>query len=857
MNRIKTSAFLIAALALPGMAREISPQEALIRAKADSPAVMTRNAAKGEPRLAHTAVTENGRPAVYVFNNSGGQGYMALSADDAAAPVLGYADNGTFAEGNLPPQLEWWLGEYSRQIEYARENGLTGYKQTRAFSRSGEREAIAPMIKTMWDQVAPYNDQCPLSGSYRTWTGCVATSMAQVMNYWKYPEKGTGSITYSIESLEKKVTMNFGDKKFDWDNMLNQYENGKYTEAQAEAVAYLMKACGYSVKMQYDMDSSGALAMNIGNALVKYFNYDGNLLYTLREYYSTEQWNDMVYQNLKNVGPMLYGGGSALGGGHSFVVDGYDGDGYFHFNWGWSGMSDGYYLLDALNPDALGSGGGTGGGYNFTQDCVFGIQPPTGQPVEERPLFLTQEGELSGKCIGSLLSLSLSNTGDPMWVNYNPVTMKLKFGAMFYPQGNTEGEAVYHDVSSIRLSLQPGYGTNSNALKPSVDLKTLGLPDGTYKVVIGTVPVKDGVTSEATDGEGFVEIKPRYGMSNYVTMKVANGKYTVSNKLLSPLKVTGEIIGDLYYGSLVTVKVTVENPNDVERVSGFAPVFVDEQGPVLLGESIYLTIPPKSTVTKEWSTSLSQFVQYIDFYLGSELTFTFFNEINYDFYIDTFAEQVVLNANPGKPTIRLSSGPTITGSYKDDNGMVIVPNPMNMEITATIRLISGYFNYPVVAALCVPFDDEQVEILTTGSQNLFLSTEGKDNQKGDVKILMSYPPYDVNQQYILVFAYNGPNGLSAIANPIYFKFADPSGIGEITVSEATGLFLFNNRKAGSVTVTSDVPVVSAEAYDMTGRRVDTGADFAGNGATLAVPADGVIIIHATDANGKARSFKVN
>lgn len=856
MNRIKTSAFLIAALALPGMAREISPQEALIRAKADSPAVMTRNAAKGEPRLAHTAVTENGRPAVYVFNNSGGQGYMALSADDAAAPVLGYADNGTFAEGNLPPQLEWWLGEYSRQIEYARENGLTGYKQTRAFSRSGEREAIAPMIKTMWDQVAPYNDQCPLSGSYRTWTGCVATSMAQVMNYWKYPEKGTGSITYSIESLEKKVTMNFGDKKFDWDNMLNQYENGKYTEAQAEAVAYLMKACGYSVKMQYDMDSSGALAMNIGNALVKYFNYDGNLLYTLREYYSTEQWNDMVYQNLKNVGPMLYGGGSALGGGHSFVVDGYDGDGYFHFNWGWSGMSDGYYLLDALNPDALGSGGGTGGGYNFTQDCVFGIQPPTGQPVEERPLFLTQEGEISGSLIRSSLSLSLTGTGEPMWVNYNPVTLKLKFGAMFYPQGDTAGDPIYHDVSTLRLSLQPGYGTNSKALNPSINLSSLGLSDGTYKVVMGTVPVPQGTTSTADDGEGFVEVKPRYGMSNSVVLHVNDGKYTVDNSLLKPLKIKGEVIGDLYYGALVKVKVTAENPNDIERVSGFAPVFMDAQGPLLLGESIFVTVPPKSTVTREWSTTLSQFVQYIDPYLNSEVTFTFFDEVTYDFYTDAFTEKVMLKENPGKPIYRITEGPKITNSFRENDNWMIV-NPMNIEVTAKMRLVNGYFNYPVVAALCIPATDNQVEIVTTGSQNVYMSTASEDEQQADVKILLSYPPYDIEQQYYMAFLYSGPSGLVAMANPLNCKFIDPSGIGEITASEATGLFLFNNRKAGSVTVTSDVPVVSAEAYDMTGRRVDTGVDFAGNGATLAVPTDGVIIIRATDANGNARSFKVN
>ena len=141
--------------------------------------------------------------------------------------------------------------------------------------------AIAPMIKTKWDQVEPYYNQCPMVGTNRTYTGCVATAMAQVLKYWNYPEVGTGSISYECEDISKRLSMNFALRKFDWENMSDTYVPGQYTETEADAVAYLMKACGYAVKMNYNTESSGALAMNIASGLKKYLGYDQNILLSL------------------------------------------------------------------------------------------------------------------------------------------------------------------------------------------------------------------------------------------------------------------------------------------------------------------------------------------------------------------------------------------------------------------------------------------------------------------------------------------------------------------------------------------------------------------------------------------------
>ena len=209
------------------------------------------------------------------------------------------------------------------------------------------------MITAMWDQIEPYNNMAPLYGSERTYTGCVATTMAMVMDYWNYPEKGQGKVSYTASTIGKRIELDFSKRKFDWDNMLRSYDiDGEYSAEQTDAVAYLMKACGYAVKMDYSTSASATLAMYIGQAMAKYFNYDPNYRYELRLHHSSSEWEQIIYDNLKNAGPVLYGGGSYLGGGHSFVCDGYDGNGFFHFNWGWSGISNGYFSLDALQPDA-------------------------------------------------------------------------------------------------------------------------------------------------------------------------------------------------------------------------------------------------------------------------------------------------------------------------------------------------------------------------------------------------------------------------------------------------------------------------------------------------------------------------
>lgn len=854
---------ILSALFLLGLgvsATPLTPQQALNRVSQLSPRGI-KSLSKGSPRLVHTRLSPDDQPALYVFDNASAPGYMILSADDSTRPLLGYSDQGKFDVANMSPEMEWWLNEYALQIAYASQQARESSDPFRMAPRTEtpNREAIAPMIKTKWDQIAPYNDQCPLSGTERTYTGCVATAMAQVMKYWEYPEKGTGTITYSIESLEKKVSMNFASKSFDWKNMKDAYLTGSYTQEESDAVAYLMKACGYAVKMQYSLDASGALGMNIPNAFSKYFQYDPNIFYTLRSYYSEAEWDKMMYENLRDVGPVLVGGGSAMGGGHSFVCDGYDGEGFYHFNWGWSGMSDGYFALDALNPDALGAGGGSGGGYNFSQDAVFNLQPPTGQPANPQTPFFTQTGGVEGTINGTLLSFSLNGDAETMWVNYTPTTLKVKFGVQITDNNDASTwQPIYRDISKARFQIQPGYGTSPDIMKASLDLSQLNLPDGTYTITMGSCPVSDDNPTEETDGTGFIAVKPYYGYDNYITLKVENGAYAVTNYYKPQLKVSAEIISPLYYCCLMTLKVTATNDSEIELSSGFAPAFANSAGVLFLGESISVSVPPHSTVTREWTTDLEQFQQLFSFDEPMTLAFTLFNEDTFTFYTDQFVKNVQMQPNPGTPKISISTPVALPGTLRETfhqggvrQARYIVTDPLNIQVTAGVTLNQGYFHYPMVACLCQPYDGEQVEIALTSAQSILLSEPG---DSADFSTVLGYPVYDPDITYYMILAYSGAQGLVPVANPLLFRIDEAAGIEELGTAE--GLFICYDRQSGLVSAVSDSDIVSLEAYDINGISIAGAKTFNGNIATVTIPGESLVIVSARDSSGNVKTTKV-
>lgn len=442
-------------------AEVISPDEALSRLYQSSP---LRVKPSSQPKLTSVRQSAEGDPTLYVFTYENRDGFLLLSADDSVPPLLGYSDENNWETDNLPPQLEAWLNLYSDQITLLRHNPeIARTLKTRlSEKRNVKRDPITPMVTASWDQVYPYNIQCPTDKNSRCLTGCVATAMAQVMYYWKYPEVGQGSHTYNCSTLDQQLTIDFSQQPFAWDDMLDTY-NGMATEANRSAVAYLMKACGYSVDMDYSRSTSGAQSSAIPSALRNFFGYDSDLTIIKRDDKDIDTWSNLVYNELKYVGPVIYNGLADVSTrmGHCFVCDGYDTDDLFHFNWGWGGVSNGYYLLSLLNPSALGAGGGDSTGYIYYNDIITGITPPVGR-LSVIDLEVANAASDSGNKPGQgftytildpsdiQLSMSVRASGNPVTTpieieiyETNPVTMKNE-------------TMVLQETAPEKLTAQPG-----------------------------------------------------------------------------------------------------------------------------------------------------------------------------------------------------------------------------------------------------------------------------------------------------------------------------------------------------------------------------------------------------------------
>ena len=305
----------------------------------------------------------------YVFNAPNNRGYVIVSGDDRTTEVLGYSYKGTFDEAKLPQHVKAFLQTYADEIQYLDDADIAEVQ--RAPRRAGEAdyEAIEPLVSSRWDQDAPYNDLCPNGCP----TGCAATSTAQVMYHHKWPAATTAEIpSYRTAARNYYQAAVPAGTEFNWDAMLDTYKHTSSSESR-QAVAELMSYVGRSIKMDYDFFGSGAYSSDMSPALSEYFDYQVTHLY--RKNYPLVAFEDSIYQQLAKGCPVIFNGMST-GGGHSFVVDGYDKDHYFHINWGWGGQDDNYFLLSVLNPynnTSIGSSSSEDG-FSFDQDVIF-LQP--------------------------------------------------------------------------------------------------------------------------------------------------------------------------------------------------------------------------------------------------------------------------------------------------------------------------------------------------------------------------------------------------------------------------------------------------------------------------------------------------
>ena len=549
---------------------------------------ISMDAMSPQPRMVQK--TNGIDPAYYVIENGTNKGYTIVSADDRLPEIVGYAKQGNYTEDTLPEAYVEFITAYQKFVEEVKAgnpHALRTAAEAKALRESASytQPTVAPLLGNIqWNQGDPYNRMCPeYDGVNKAVTGCVATAMAQVMGYWKYPSQlqadipgyTTGTYNINVPGISKDT-----DGTYDWDNILPQYKSGNFNDDQANAVAKLMHHCGVAVQMNYG-PSSGAFVNP--ERLSKYFGYDKDFMVKVRrESYSMQEWNTLIDNELIAKRPVLYSGQSSSSG-HQFVCDGSDGKGLYHINWGWGGYQDGYFDITILNPAKGGIGSGNApDGYNQGSDMIIGIMPDNGQEdiplVTLKPIYATGISTDTKITITQDTRTSATDNFKIEFYNYFTNRAPKKFSGYC-------GWGIKAADGSMKLI------TNTSKVQ---NLQQDYWFPNTYKIDYA-FPV--GVTT----------IYPVYSEDN-ITWKEAGlesmGYYTVeatetSLKQLYPL--TAEVIveSELLSGKINTIKLDVSNATDNDVFSMLSVYTSTDQTCPEDGVNVYVSVPAKGKSIRE------------------------------------------------------------------------------------------------------------------------------------------------------------------------------------------------------------------------------------------------------------------
>lgn len=436
----------------------------------------------------------------YVFNANQG-GYVIVAGDDRLPAVLGYSDSGYLDMDNAPEAM---LTLLQMSVDNADKVNVSKAVSTGA-------PVVAPLLGEInWGQDTPFNTMCPkLTSGSTAYVGCVATAMAQLMRYYSYPSRGTGAHSYVDGSLS--LSADFGNTEYDWANMPAVVPENP-TDAQIKAYSTLSAHLGVAVDMQYAAGGSGAYSHLVAPALRNYFGYSSDLRMHTREYYNTDEWMAMIRTELDAKRPVYYSASSEdSGGGHAFVCDGYDSEGYVHINWGWYGRSNGYFYINHLNPGELGAGGGSGA-YNISQEILTGFKP-------------AQQGDAGIPLLFGATRFTCDIFGSTMTTmfyieNLDTETFDGELCVLLTDLEEKEIKSVVHTEAFTLKGFESG--------RPGAEMVTLRNVTTTADVPNGEYHLKMGYRSK---GETAVHVmRHPIGLPSYV-------KCTVTNKVISdPVK---------------------------------------------------------------------------------------------------------------------------------------------------------------------------------------------------------------------------------------------------------------------------------------------------------------------------------
>lgn len=538
----------------------------------------------------------------YVFPNANSKGFTIVSGDDRLPEIVGYSSQGSYDENNLPEGFVSFMKAYQNlynKVNLGDAEALKNLAEIKAWrnkknASAASTSAVAPLLGNIeWDQTSPYNNMCPKYDSVHVAaTGCVATAMAQVMAYYKYPKQLKADIPGYVNrwnGIPMEIpTITQEEGIYDWDNMLPKYnKEANATQQQKDAVAKLMYHCGAAVRMSYGPESGAAVS---SSKLAKYFGYDADLMMDLsRSSFTLDKWMQIIDTELAAGRPVLYGGQSSENG-HQFICDGKDENGLYHINWGWSGNQNAYFDLSILNPEKGGTGSGSAAdGFNRYCTMTIGIAPDNG--VVDAPL-------------AQIPSISVLYDAD--YVVITKGTRKSKSDKFEFTQQVTFvnqvkqafkgflGLGILQKDGSYKLVSDKKYvsfdGKREDGMMSSLDPK-LTVNEA---LEVGKTPV---YAICSTDGKTWEKADYMNGNAPLV-VKATDYELSLASALNAQLKLESE---ELKTGAKSTFQVTLSNDCDFEY-QGIVNVFSDmiAEKPSALVTDIFVSVPAHGTITRSF-----------------------------------------------------------------------------------------------------------------------------------------------------------------------------------------------------------------------------------------------------------------
>lgn len=537
----------------------------------------------------------------YVFPNANSKGFTIVSGDDRLPEIVGYSSQGSYDENNLPEGFISFMKAYQNlynKVNLGDAEALKNLAEIKAWrnkkTASAETSsAVAPLLGNIeWDQTSPYNNMCPRYDSVHVAaTGCVATAMAQVMAYYKYPKQLKADIPGYVNrwnGIPMEIpTITREEGVYDWDNMLPKYnKEANATQQQKDAVAKLMYHCGAAVRMSYGPESGAAVS---SSKLAKYFGYDADLMMDLsRSSFTLDKWMQIIDTELAAGRPVLYGGQSSENG-HQFICDGKDENGLYHINWGWSGNQNAYFDLSILNPEKGGTGSGSAtDGFNRYCTMTIGIAPDNGvvdAPLAQIPSISVYEADYVVITKGTRKSKSDKFEFTQQVTFVNQVKQAFKG---FLGLGILQKDGSYKLVSDKKYVSFAG--KREDGMMSSLDPKlTVNEAFEVGKTPVYAICSTDGKTWEKAD----------YMNGNApLVVKATDYELSLASALNAQLKLESE---KLKTGAESTFQITLSNDCDFEY-QGIVNVFSDmiAEKPSALATDIFVSIPAHDTITRSF-----------------------------------------------------------------------------------------------------------------------------------------------------------------------------------------------------------------------------------------------------------------